>query len=364
MSEQRTMVRAMIRSNDIRTTPAQEDNVEEFLKKISEFIRNSNRNKSYFKQQKVDNNTTGAELHELLNHLMSDKGDEERNREFNLDGIGQYLISSDGELVQKLIRVHEHDHNGKTWSFITFEYLHANDLAELAVKMYPDSKLQLEMDFFMSVCKGNQWQVGHIGLSDRDHTYWILCMIIAKSENHHSAGLLLKRATQLLNNAGGDGRCVLVDGGKALDKAIGEENEERVQNALEEIRDGSGMLLELDQSSTPSASNTVCDNTIDAACDEICDELMEAFIGQSNDDEGDVEGRKNLEVRITKLLVSHKLELMRCLAHIVRNAGNRGGGWRGGKGSLCRALLSGGCSKKTMYQVRNTMTVSDISLYH
>ena len=84
---------------------------------------------------------------------------------FNLDGIGQYLTSDDGELLQKLIRVHEHDHNGKTWSYITFEYLHANDLAKLAVTMYLDGKLQLEMDFFMimSVCKGNQWRLGILG---------------------------------------------------------------------------------------------------------------------------------------------------------------------------------------------------------
>ena len=80
---------------------------------------------------------------------------------------------------------------------------------------------------------------------------------------------------------------------------------------------------------------------------------MEAFIGQTNDDEGDVQGRKNLEERLRKLLKSHQLLLMRCLAHIVRNAGTRGAGWRGGKGSLCRALLNGGCSKKKMQQVRD-----------
>ena len=99
-------------------------------------------------------------------------------------------------------------------------------------------------------------------------------------------------------------------------------------------------------------ANPVCDSEVDA----ICDEIIEAFIGQDNTDNGDVQGRKNLEQRLTKLLHSHKLDLMRCLAHIVRNAGTRGGGWRGGKGSLCRALLNGGCSKKKMQQVRHTHT--------
>ena len=359
--DQRRLAQVMIRNNDIATSEAQKNNVEEFVKKIGEFIANSKRgnkvHKSYFQQQKVDDSTTGAELQELLNHLMSDKDSDKRRRKFSLDGIGLYILTFDGELVQNLIRVHEHDHNGKTWSYITFEYLHANDLAKLAVTMYPDGKLKLEMDFFMSVCKGNQWQVGHIGLSDRDHKYWILCVIIAKSENHKSAGLLLKRATELLHDANGDGRCVLVDGGKALDKAVDKENEERVDNALEDIRDGGGMLLDLehDESNTHAAMTVEVEDEVgESQINAICDEIVEAFIGQTNDDEGDVQGRKNLEERLRKLLKSHQLLLMRCLAHIVRNAGTRGAGWRGGKGSLCRALLNGGCSKKKMQQVRDT----------
>ena len=366
INETRRIVRAMIQSDDIRTTPEQEDDVEAFVIKVKDYVNNSKRSNSdhkslTFQQQTVDDKTTSVELQQLLDHLMTNN--DERKCEYNLDGIGRYLLTDDGDLVQKLIRIHEHDHDGKTWSHITFEYMHANDLATKAVQMWDDGKLMFEMDFFMSVCKGNQWQVGHIGLSDRDHKYWILCVIIAKSENHESAGLLLKRATELMNKAGGDGRGVLVDGGKALDKAVGRENEERVENALEDIRNGSELLLMLDESNITGDENTitsangqnanpVCDSEVDA----ICDEIIEAFIGQDNTDNGDVQGRKNLEQRLTKLLHSHKLDLMRCLAHIVRNAGTRGGGWRGGKGSLCRALLNGGCSKKKMQQVRHTHT--------
>ena len=84
----------------------------------------------------------------------------------------------------------------------------------------------------MSVCKGNEWQVGHIGVSDRKHQYWILCVIIAKSENHSAALLLLKRAIELLREFGGDASKVLVDGGKALAKAIRLENEDRDRKSV------------------------------------------------------------------------------------------------------------------------------------
>ena len=357
------MIKVMKRSVDITTTPAQKDDSEIFLERVNEFIKYSknsnNDNIMYFQQHKVNDSMTGRELCQLLNHLKSDKGSDERNREFNIDGIGQYMLSDDGEMLQNLIQVSDHDHDGTTWTYITFEYLHADDLAKLAVKMYPDNKIQLEMDFFMSVCKGNQWQVGHIGVSDRDHKYWILCVIISKSENHESAGILLKRAIELLQNAGGDGRYVLVDGGKALDKAIVKENAERVDNVLENIRDGGDMLFKLNETNTQNAktselNGTVCESQTESV-NQVCDEIVEAFIGQSNDDEGDAQGRKDLEERLQKLLQSHKLELMRCLAHVTRNAGSRGGGWRGGKGSLCRALLNGGCKKGKMHQVRDSI---------
>ncbi len=93
-------------------------------------------------------------------------------------------------------------------------------------------KCQLAIDFYMSVCTRNQWQVGHIGVSYRKHQYWILCVIIAKSENHSAALLLLKRAIELLREFGGDASKVLVDGGKALAKAIRLENEDRSNSLL------------------------------------------------------------------------------------------------------------------------------------
>ncbi|EJK46774.1 hypothetical protein THAOC_34540, partial [Thalassiosira oceanica] len=56
----------------------------------------------------------------------------------------------------------------------------------------------------------------------------------------------------------------------------------------------------------------------------------------------------SLQDRVKVLLSQHRLLLERCHAHITRNAGSRGGGWRGGKGSLCRALLNNGCNQNMM----------------
>lgn len=79
------------------------------------------------------------------------------------------------------------------------------------------------MDFFLGVCPGNQWQVGHFGISDRNHKYYVLCFIIAKSENHEAAGKLVDRACELASIDK-----VLVDGGKALSKAIGMKDQSNI----------------------------------------------------------------------------------------------------------------------------------------
>jgi hypothetical protein len=56
-------------------------------------------------------------------------------------------------------------------------------------------------------------------------------MDLSKSENQHSAGRLLERALQMLNELGGDCNWVLVDGGKALNTAIDNANKRRMENA-------------------------------------------------------------------------------------------------------------------------------------
>ena len=210
----------------------------------------------------------------------------------------------------------------------------------------------------MSVCFGNEWQVGHIGFSDRNHKYWILCLIIAKSENHTAAGELLNRATTLLRSVNADAKYVLVDGGKALDKAIGIANESRQKNVLTSVAectsDEFDTFLHSEAHTAvnpPKVEGSADDYVISYTLDNMMEEIVEAFAGQGDSDAGDQLGRSNLEERIRGLLHSFRLGKERCHAHITRNAGSRGGGWRGGKGSLCRALLSSGCSKKNMQKV-------------
>ena len=123
------------------------------------------------------------------------------------------------------------------------------------------------MDFFVGVCPDDEWQVGHIGFPDMNHRYWILAVVISRSENNEAAGIILKSALSLLKEAGGRGNRILVDGGKALAKAIMSENEWR------------------------------------------------------------------------RLVEDVELELRRCLAHCLRRPFSRGGGYRGGKGSVHKALL-------------------------
>ena len=268
------------------------------------------------------------------------------------------------------------------------------------------------MDFFLSVCPGNLWQVGHFGISDRNHKYYVLCFIIAKSENHEAAGKLIERACKLAPIDK-----VLVDGGGALAKAIGIKDQMNI-NALKEALpkeaqqiidreldpkhgfdndsprpevemkelksdEEAPFLCPLGSADVPSSSGeaglasflrqvaddpsptgeeaaealepveqpevpseSVLDNT---SQDILFEELVVDILDATNDDAGDL----SWEDRIKVLLRKHRLLLERCHAHITRNAGSRGGGWRGGKGSLCRALLNNGCKQTMMKTVRH-----------
>ena len=108
VGDRRNMVDDMIDSADIKTTPAQEDDAEKFLAKINEFINTSNRGKSshkYFRKQQKEDTTTSEELYQMLIHLTSTKGSEERNHQFKLsDKAGQFMMSKEGKLVNKLLR--------------------------------------------------------------------------------------------------------------------------------------------------------------------------------------------------------------------------------------------------------------------
>ena len=360
LKEKRDLVIEMVASNDIRTTAAQDDDQERFLARVNEFINNQKRSKSdhsHFDKKQVADATTSEELQRILQFLSTSE------MLINRPDIG-YLASNEFKLIEKFLTVHQHDHDGKDWTYILFEHKHAPKLCELGVKMYPDRTIQLEKDFFLGICDADEWQVGHLGYTDRDHKYWLLCLIVAKSENHTAAGRLLARATKLLHDAGGDGKYVLVDGGKALDKAIGKENESRMKKLIEGVASRSTNPAAISAepsdavaSSERSPSNVsegdadyVFSETLDNTFDRTVEAIMEVGDEMGVGDEAE-KRKERMEERLKVLLEGFKLGKQRCLAHITRNSESRGGGWRGGKGSLCRALLNNGCTKKDMKKV-------------
>jgi len=357
IGRRRDVLQAMQNDKDITLTPAQEQNSEEFLSRITSFIKNSKMSEcsgqKFFRQKGAKDDTTGEELFHILNHLMTAEDSDERRSQFNMNDYTRYFMTADGRLVNDMIRVNSHDHNGHTWTYIAFEFLHSPDLAKLATKMYPTGLVQLEMDFFLGICKGDQFQCGHCGNSDRNLKYWPMCFIIAKSENHTAAGSLLKRTLGLYQEAGGDGKSVMVDGGKALDKATRLENEARAaSSSVEHVNEASSSVEQVN-----AGMKRVVQSHIMAES-----HVMAAFDGQEASDEGDDRGRENVERKVTSLLESHQLQLERCFSHITRNAGSRGGGWRGGKGSLERALITCKCPKGIRKKVRLICSYYDICI--
>ena len=356
IGKRRDVMQAMEMDKSIILTQAQEQNSEEFLARITSFIKHKKKSncsgQKFFREVGSKDDTTGEELYHILNHLMTAEDSDERRSQFNMNDYTRYFMTADGRLVNDMIRVHSHDHDGHTWTYIAFEFLHSPDLAKLATKMYPTGLVQLEM-VFLGICKGDQFQCGHCGNSDRNLKYWPMCFIIAKSENHTAAGSLLKRTLGLYQEAGGDGKSVMVDGGKALDKATRLENEARAaSSSVEHVNEASSSVEQVN-----AGMKRVVQSHIMAASN-----VMAAFDGQEASDEGDDRGRENVERKVTSLLESHQLKLERCFSHITRNAGSRGGGWRGGKGSLERALITCKCPKGIRKKVRLLCSYYDICI--
>ena len=260
----------------IRRGKANDEQVEDpeaFASRIKLYVgRRKARGDPFFVSQWGKESMSGGECKDILDALKTPIS--KRGETPNLDGIS--FIQSDAfkSIWKKIVVVdHNYDGDGGNFDFILLQYGDAKLRADKAVDMYLDSKVQLEMDFFLGVCPGDHWQVGHCGFSDLNHRYWILGMVIARSENQHAAGIVLGHSLLLLAQSGGNGNRVLVDGGKALSKAV--KNENAFRQLIEQV----------------------------------------------------------------------ELELKRCLAHCLRRPFSRGGGYRGGKGSVHKALLDNNVQK-------------------
>ena len=287
MSNGGDVATAMISSNRVMLSEEHKNSSEKLRVKIDEYVQNRKKAGDYFFINIYGKSKmTGAELKQILDILMTPA--DERESEPLLEDCDEdnfHLHTANfKQILWKHLVVSHHDHDGSTWKNIAAEYKDSKQLVADALKMFPDGKLvQLEMDFFKGISEGDVFQYGQCGFSDIGHRFFMTNFILCKSENKDSAGMLLTRALEMLNELGGDCNWVLVDGGYALDAAISNANKER---------------------------------------------------------NGD--GSVTVKVWIQKRA---------CHAHITRMGNTRGGGKRGGKGSLPRFLLDQGVPVKTMRKV-------------
>ena len=274
--------------------------------KFAERIRYyANRQKSKGTLEAVDKQMKGDHVQGILDHL---KGIDRLN--VPDDHTIPFTKTNHFNSLWKNILVSDHDYtaSGGAFNYICAEYIDSLARAKKAVDMFGNDGVQGEMDFFHVPGVGADWQVGHIGFSDHNHRYFILCMIICHSENAISARLLINRAVRLINESGGRLRCILVDGGTALNKAIGDEN------AQNELLQG------------------------------YCIQKRRCFAHIIR------------MVRFTSSVVDSMSDLrtdhnLFCIIIVSPQPFSRGGGYRGGRGSLPKALLDNKVSHAMMGKI-------------
>ena len=263
----KSVAEAMKTSSECSLSKEQEDNIDDLSDRIKWYVkRQKGKGDPFFTNGWGKTPMSGNDVKACLDALKTPPS--QRDGDPPLGNIPFTHSAAFKDAWEKMVVVdHDYDGDGSNFSYILLKYDDADDRAKEAVSMFLDGGCQLDMDFFVGVCPNDEWQVGHIGFSDLNHRYWILAVVISRSENHEAAGIILKSALSLLEEAGGKGNRILVDGGTALAKAIMSENEWR------------------------------------------------------------------------RLVEDVELELRRCLAHCLRRPFSRGGGYRGGKGSIHKALL-------------------------
>lgn len=211
------------------------------------------------------------------------KSDSDRGLTKPVVGPSMHSYYSDDEHINYLwpyIKVLDHDIATVPGQFthVTFAPADVAERCANAAAMYPNGKVQLEMDFFYPREEG-PIQVGHAGISDCHHKYWPLVYSVTPSEDKDSCVRVLNNAINLVEDNGGLVSTLLSDGGGAILSAIDQINSER-----------------------------------------------------------QLAGKPIIKKR-------------RCFAHNIRMPHTKGGGKRGGQGSLCRYLLDHGCPPDVMAKI-------------
>ena len=189
------LARAMIMDPFVYVSPCQASSESTFSQRIKYFVQRES-TKGHGLASTGNKMMTGTQIEQILNFLQ----DTNRNN-LPLNHTIPFLQTMDFNALWKTIRVTSHNYtaSGGTFDYICAEYQDASARSKMAVDTFGDAGVQGEMDFFHVPGAGADWQVGHIGFSDLKHRYYILGMIICRSENSHSAGMLIKRVLQLIN---------------------------------------------------------------------------------------------------------------------------------------------------------------------
>ena len=162
------------------------------------------------------------------------------------------------------IKVIDHDVGKVKGQFnqITFAPTDFQERCAKAVSMYPEGKVQLEIDFFHPR-ENVPMQVGHVGLSDMNHKYWPIAFMVSESENTEACEMLLNTAIDMIEgrdgqNAIGRVSTVLSDGGGAIHSSIDKINEERVHNGKTVIEKRRCFAHNIRMPNTKGKEQTMC----------------------------------------------------------------------------------------------------------
>ena len=263
---------------------AQRAHTNEFKKSMFDFYL---RNPQYCRGGTKKRAMTTELLLEILELLNTDpKLRDDNNALVGASGDDYYTISTWKKYMWKYIYVvsHDYDHNAGKFTKVLFTVTDIAQRCAAAASTFPNGKVQLETDYFTVV--GVPWQVGHIGVSDYNHKYWGLAFQISDSENKQAVWELLQFALYCVEN-------------------------------VHELETN-------DIVSQAQVTHVLADGG----------EAIRSAIEQQSNERYDAGGQR--------------LALRRCFAHVIRMGMTRGGGIRGGKGSLPRYLLDQGVPPKVM----------------
>ena len=292
--EQDTFVAAMLHDPTIPCSQKQKDNYRSFKRSVIQFHeRNPQYYGGYARQEPMM-----LELLLEVVEILKDTSDRSNCAPpTGASGDSYYTSANWRNYVWPHIVVMDCDHDPKTGKFTSI-LLTTTDVylrVQAAIAMSSGNKVQLEVDYFTPRGLKSTYHVGHVGFSDLSHFYWPLFYQISVSENQEAVYQLLSTTINFIEYIS---QCQAAESTDMSDQG-------QIATVNVVLADGGTAIL--------------------AAINQINNEIKTL---SKNEERG--------------------LVLRRCFAHVIRMGFTRGGGYRGGKGSLPRYLLEKGVSPKLM----------------